>query len=148
MPLELKEQFLAGSGAVSIRYFLTPSEKRPYLEVLVVRYSGEYPCGSAGNADARYMHAMAKAAVAAFEPWGVIHDLSDLRYEWGDLLEMVFSVGPEVEPSPVAVVVGPSCEEAVRTLCHGINSDEPLDALGWVFRDLQSAWRYVADQIA
>jgi hypothetical protein len=147
VPLLLTEQFLEGSGAVSIRYFLIPSEKRPYLEVLVVRYSGVYPFGSAGNADARYMYAMAKAAVAAFEPWGVIHDLSDLRYKWGDLLEMVFSVGPEVEPSPVAAVVGPGCEEAVRTLCHGINSDEPLESLGWVFRDLESAWRYVADRI-
>jgi len=147
LSLELREQFLKGSGAVSIRYFLTPSEKRPFLEILVLRYSGEYPFGSAGNADASYMHAMVKAAVAAFEPFGVIHDLSELKYEWGDLLEMVFSVGPETEPSPVAVVVGPGCEEAVRTLCHGINSTEPLDSLGWVFRDLQSAWRYVADLI-
>lgn len=147
MPLELKEQFLAGSGAVSIRYFLTPSEKRPYLEVLVIRYSGRYPHGSAGNEDARYMQAMAKAAVAAFEPWGVIHDLSDLRYKWGDLLEMVLAVGPDVDPAPVAVVVGPRCEGAVRTLYLGVDSREPLESIGWVFRDLQSAWRYVADQI-
>jgi hypothetical protein len=146
--LALTEQFLAGSGSVSIRYFLTPSEKQPYLEVLVIRYSGEYPFGSGGNADAIYMHAMAKAAVAAFEPWGVIHDFSELRYEWGDMLEMVFGVGPAVEPSPVAIVVGPGCEEAIRTLCHGERSSEPLDSLGWAFRDLPSAWRYVVDRIA
>jgi len=147
MPLHLREEFLAGSGSISIRYFLTPSEKRPHLEVLVIRYTGEYPSGSGGNADAVYMHAMAKAAVAAFEPWGVIHDLSELRYEWGDLLEMVFGVGPEFEPAPVALVVGPGCEEAIRTLCHGIDSKEPIDTLGWVFRDLPSAWRYVVDRI-
>lgn len=145
--LILKEQFLVGSGAVSIRYFLTPSEKRPFLEVLVIRYSGEYPIGSRGNADAIYMHAMAKAAVAAFEPFGVVHDFSELRYEWGDMLEMVFGVGPESEPSPVAIVVGPGCEEAIRTLCHGVQSSEPLESLGWAFRDLPSAWRYVADRI-
>ena len=147
MSLELEERFLAGSGSVSIRYFLTPSEKRPYLEVLVIRYTGEYPSGSDGNEDARWMHAMATAAVAAFGPWGVIHDLSGLRYEWGDMLEMVFGVGPEVEPSPVAVVVGPGCEEAVRTLCLGLSSPEPIDTLGWMFRDLPAAWRYVADRI-
>ena len=146
MALDLEERFLAGSGSVAIRYFLTPSEKRPD-EVLVIRYSGQYPFGSGGNADARYMHAMAKAAVAAFEPSGVIHDFSELRYEWGDMLEMVFGVGPEVEPSPVAIVVGPGCEEAIRTLCHGPNSSEPLDTLGWAFRDLPSAWRYVAHRI-
>jgi hypothetical protein len=145
--LSLKEQFLAGSGSVTIRYFLVPSEKRPYLEVLVIRYTGEYPVGSGGNADAVYMHAMATAAVAAFEPWGVVHDFSELRYEWGDMLEMVFGVGPKVEPSPVAIVVGPGCEEAIRTLCHGEGSSEPLDSLGWAFRDLLSAWGYVADRI-
>jgi hypothetical protein len=95
------------------------------------------------------MHAMAKAAVAAFQPWGVIHDFSGLRYEWGDMLEMLFEVGPEVEveASPVAIVVGPGCEEAIRTLCHGLYSSEPIDTLGWAFRDLPSAWRYVADRI-
>ncbi len=119
LELDLKEQFLTGSGSVFIRFFLVPSEKRPYLKVLVIRYWGVYPFGSGGNADARYMHAMAKAAVAAFMPWGVVHDFSELRYEWGDMLELVFGVGPEVEPSPVAIVVGPGCEEAIRTLCHG-----------------------------
>lgn len=93
------------------------------------------------------MHAMAKAAVAAFEPFGVIHDFSELHYEWGDMLEIVFWVGPETEPSPVAIVVGPGCEAAIRTLCHGISSSEPIESLGWVFRDLSSAWRHVADRI-
>lgn len=147
MELELKEQFLAGSGAVSLRYFLAPSEKRPQAEVLVIRYSGEYPFGSEGNADAVYMHAMAEAAVALFDPWGVIHDFSELSYEWGDMLETVFDVGPEHESAPVAIVVGPHCEDAIRTLCHGVQSTESLDSLGWAFRDLASAWRYVVDHI-
>lgn len=147
MALDLREEFISGSGAVTIRYFLTPSEKRPYLEVLVIRYSGEYPSGSAGNTDAQYMHAMAHAAVVLFDPSGVIHDFSELRYEWGDLLEIVFGVGPEVDPSPVAIVVGPGCEEAIRTLCHGLNSSEPITSLGWAFRDLPSAWRYIIDRI-
>jgi hypothetical protein len=165
MALKLTEQFLAGSGSVALRYFLTSSEKRPHLEILIIRYTGEYPFGSGGNADAIYMHAMATAAVTAFGPFGVIHDFSELRYEWGDLLEMVFGVGPEIErspdnlqekvfgvgpeakASPVAIVVGPGCEEAIRTLFHGVDSSEPIDTVGWVFRDLHAAWRYVTDRI-
>jgi hypothetical protein len=165
MALKLTEQFLAGSGSVTLPYFLTPSEKRPHLEILVIRYTGEYPSGSGGNADAIYMHAMAKAAVTAFGPFGVIHDFSELMYEWGDLLEMVFTVGPAIErspddlqrkvfgvspetkASPVAIVVGPGCEEAIRTLFHGVGSSEPIDTVGWVFRDVQAAWRFVADRI-
>ncbi len=145
--LELKEQFLVGSGSVAVRYFLTPSRNRPTLEVLVIRYTGIYPFGSSGNADGNYMFAMAKAAVAAFDPSGVIHDFSEFRYEWGDELEKVFFVGTEMERSPIALVVGPGCEEAIRTLCLGIESREPIECLGWAFRDLPSAWRYVDDRI-
>jgi hypothetical protein len=64
------------------------------------------------------------------------------------MLEMVFGVGPEREQSPVAIVVGPGCEEAIRTFCHGARSSEPLESLGWAFRNLPSAWRYVVDRIA
>jgi hypothetical protein len=63
------------------------------------------------------------------------------------MLEMVFDVGPEIEPSPVAIVVGPGCEEAIRTLCHGERSSKSLETLGWAFRDLSTAWSYVADRI-
>jgi hypothetical protein len=77
---------------------------------------------------------------------GVIHDLTDLSYEWGDMLEQVF-IGPDVEHSTMAVVVGPKCEEAVRTLCLGESSNEPLEKIGWVFRDLKSAWAYVDARI-
>jgi hypothetical protein len=50
-------------------------------------------------------------------------------------------------PSTFRQVLVNRQEEAVRTLCHGINNDKPLETLGWVFRDLQSAWRYIADWI-
>jgi len=92
------------------------------------------------------MHAMAKAAVAAFEPFGVIHDFSELRYKWGDMLEMVFGVGPEAEPSPVAIVVGPGCEEAIRTLCTA-NAAASHSIAGLGVPRPAVAWRYVADRI-
>src|SRR5262249_38293395 len=128
----LQERTLSELSKVQVRYFLGSSTQRPYVEILVIKYVGTYPFGSSGNDDAQYMYAMAKAGVAAFEPWGVIHDLSELDYEWGDRLNMAFDVGPaelqggaEVVLSlfgdgnssrakQPAVVVGPRCEEAVR----------------------------------
>jgi hypothetical protein len=144
---ELRERKLADLSDIQVRYFLAESKTKPYLEILIIHYSGTYPVGSAGNDDACYMYALAKAGIAAFEPWGVVHDLSELSYEWGDMLDMVLGVGPDHRSSPVAVVVGPGCEEAVRTLLLGINSPEPIDKVGNVFRDLPTAWEYVANQI-
>jgi hypothetical protein len=92
------------------------------------------------------MRAMAKAGITAFEPWGVIHDLSELSYEWGDMLDRVF-IGPDFEPSPRAIVVGPKCEDAVRTLLLGMHSTESLEKAGNVFRSLDTAWRYVDARI-
>lgn len=144
---------------IEVRYFTGPSSKKPYLETLVIRYIGVYPFASGGNGDARYMHAMAVAGVDAFEPWAVIHDLSELSYEWGDMLEFVFAVGPPVampmgnnsatvpETERIAIIVGPKCEEGVRTLLLGEASEEPIENAGNVFRTLDAAWEYVEARI-
>ena len=165
MPVpKLEERTLGELSQIQVRYFLGPSRKHQHLEILVIRYTGIYPFGSAGNDDAQYMKAMAKAGVAAFKPWGVIHDLSELTYKWGDRLEMAF-IGPEDNakegefleaifgPSDPAlagqpaVVVGPQCEEAVRTLVLGENSQEPIEKVGYIFRHLEKAWDFVESQI-
>jgi hypothetical protein len=163
---QLQERSLSALSKIAVRYFLGPSSRKPYLEILVIRYSGKYPIGSAGNDDAQYMYAMAKAGVAAFRPWGVIHDLSELVYEWGDRLDMCFGVGPcdslgesellvldlfgegrSSRATQPGIVVGPGCAEAVRTLLLGENSQEPLENVGNVFRELGDAWAFVDAQI-
>jgi hypothetical protein len=146
----LRERTLSGLSKIRVSYFVGPSSRKPYLEILVVKYVGTYRPGSLGNDDARFMYAMAMAGVAAFEPWGVVHDLSELKYTWGDQLDTVFTAGPQNGPEsavPVAVVVGPRCEQAVRTLLLGVKSQEPLESVGFVFRDLESAWAFVEEHI-
>jgi hypothetical protein len=159
---KLQERTLGELSQIKVRYFLGPSRHQPYLPILVISYNGTYPPGSAGNDDAQYMRAMAKAGVVAFEASGVIHDLSELTYEWGDRLDSAF-IGPEdnadgsellgaVFGSPplageAAVVIGPQCEEAVRTLLLGENSQESIDKLGYVFRRLEDAWEFVETQL-
>lgn len=161
---KLQERHLVELSQIKVRYFLGTARQEPDLEILIIRYTGIYPSGSAGNDDADYMKAMAKAGVAAFKPWGVIHDLSELTYEWGDRLEIAF-VGPEDDANasellgavfgtsspPLAgqpaVVVGPQCEESVRTLLLGEISKEPIEKIGYVFRHLEGAWEFVESQI-
>ena len=89
---------------------------------------------------------MAEAALAAYEPMALILDLSGLHYEWGDDMDQVLSAGEStyVDGSfPMALVVGDKCREGLRTLCHGINSTERLESLGWAHSDLDAAWSYI-----
>lgn len=144
--MKLTEQRLLDLSKIEVRFFTVPSSKKPYLETLVIKYGGVYGHGSGGNDDARYMRALARAAIDAFRPWGVVHDLSELSYEWGDMLESVF-IGPDFEPFPTAIIVGPKCEQSLRTLLLGLDSKEPIEKAGNVFRNLDDAWAYVDAQI-
>lgn len=162
MPVpNLREQSLGNLSGIEVRFFLGESGRHTGVEILVIRYRGEYPIGSAGNGDGRYMTAMAEAGISAFNPWGVIHDLTGLNYQWGDWLENVFIGPPQNEAGKLlgkifgqappaqqpAIVVGPACEEAVRTLLLGESSKEPLESIGYVFRDLDAAWAFIEAQL-
>ncbi|MNI49415.1 hypothetical protein D3C73_1040250 [compost metagenome] len=115
--------------------------------ILIIKCSGTYRIGSAGDGDALYMLAMGRAALAAWSPSGVILDWSELDYQWGDLLEMVLDVGVDQylnAPFPRAVIVGDKCEEAFKTLILGFNGEDSIEKLGYVFRDIESGVNYIA----
>src|SRR5262245_30279629 len=107
-------------SSVKVRFFETRREDR---RVLRLRYEGTYGFGSGGNSDARFMRAMGVAALEMYEPSAVIVDLSDVAYEWGDMLDSVFDLGRDELPR--AVLVGPDCRHAIGTLLFGV--DDPRD---------------------
>lgn len=113
---------------------------------MILKFIGCYGFGSSGNPDAAFMSAIGKAALEAWSPDGLIIDLSDLHYEWGDQLERVFNIGNDQyidSPFPVALLVGANCEEAVRTLLLGMHSAQTIKEIGWVFTKLEEAWSYI-----
>ncbi len=135
---------------IKVNYYLGASDVFNYKEVLMIKYSGKYEFGSTGNSDATYMSAMGKAAIEAWEPSAVIIELQELEYEWGDRLDIIFNIGSDKyadEPFPVAVIVGSGCEEALRTLLLGTHSKEPIDSIEWVFKDFDTAWKYINKQL-
>jgi hypothetical protein len=137
--LKLEKLRLEDLSSIKIDFYMGVSKTVDYLDIMVIKYSGVYGFGSAGNSDAAFMYAMGKAALAAWEPSAVILDLSDLEYEWGDMLIMVLDIGGDQYRDaifPTALVVGPKCEEAVRSLL----ALEGLDAEEWIFTDLEKAW--------
>ena len=88
--------------------------------VLELRFGGEYGSGSAGNPDAAFMGDMVSLAIGSC-PWvdGVLLDLSELVYDWGDAIERVFdAVTRRDERLPVACVIlgGPRSAPALSSL--------------------------------
>ncbi len=134
------------TSSIGVTFRRGYSATTTYLDILIVSYTGQYPFGSSGNSDAHYMFAMGNAALHAYSPSGVIIDMSELHYEWGDMLEMVFGIGSDQYVDAEfrwPQFVGPHCREAVRTLIHGGKQRKQIEDIGWVFESLEAAWEYV-----
>lgn len=144
-----REVRLSELSDIQVEYFIGPSKTVEYCDIMIIKYSGEYGFGSAGNSDAVYMKAMGRAALEAWEPDAVILEWSELKYEWGDMLALALDIDiGRCEPAlPMAVVVGPPCEEAVRTLLLGINSEEGLETIEWMFKNKDEAIAYIEKQL-
>ncbi|MCE5170818.1 hypothetical protein LQV63_16050 [Paenibacillus profundus] len=125
--------------------YLTKSRMCQYNDIMALQFKGNYGYGSKGNCDAAYMKAVATAALSVWEPTALIIDLSELTYEWGDRLEEIFYIGThqyDDTPFPTALVVGPDCEEGIRTLLWGVHSAKSVHEADWVYTDMQSALEY------
>lgn len=146
MKIKTEQVKLEELSSIEYEVHIGNSNTVDYLEIMILKFRGTYGFGSDGNSDAAYMSAIGKAVLEAWEPGGLVIDLSELTYEWGDRLEYVFSIGSDKysdTPFPVSLIVGKKSEEAIRKLLLGIDSNESIENTGWVFRDLDHAWNYV-----
>ena len=106
--------------------------------VLVVSFSGTYPPGSLGNAHGRFMAHATVHGLAAFNPWCVLLDLRELRYEWGNTLLAVFEQITQYSSDasfPVVVVTSGKCRDAFLSLVRPAGAPAP----DWHFEDLDAA---------
>jgi len=113
---------------ITARYSRTTFEDRE--RILVIAFAGDYREGSAGNPDAARMRAHVAAAVAAWGCDGVVLDLTELGYRWGDGLIGVFEAtdGDARLPRPGAVVAGPRSRGGLSSLCDPAALSDDLDA--------------------
>ena len=129
--------------------FLGEAEKGSGKSILVIRFKGEYRQGSAGEPDAKYIFAKLQAAYQAWESWGIIIDMSEFKYGWGDDLDGFTALRPFEwcdEEYPFALIVGPECETALATLYYG-DLDKKSFSEPWIFRDITTGWKYVEDEL-
>jgi len=112
--------------------------------ILLARFVGTYRIGCKGNPDAMFIASMARAAVLRWGPSGVILDLSELGYKWGDMMELVLHprqwAGFE---TPFAVVVGPECRDAIATLKFGVGTTKHATDIEGYFDALPAAVEYL-----
>lgn len=145
--MNLRELKIAPDSEIAHEMYLVDLPSLPGSEALVMKFIGTYGYGSGGNGDARYMTAMTKAAIEYCGPNALIFDLSELGYEWGDMLEAVLSTGYQLwgdEDVPHAIVVSGLCEPAIRSL---LSDEMLLDELDFLQHGLKDAVNYV-DRIA
>ena len=162
--IEREKVDLFGLSDISVEYEIMRRVK-PYREILVCKFSGIYKSGCEGYEDAQFIGSMINAGLAAWEDTiGLIVDFSDLDYIWGDNLVFgynhVYRTYLENKNLSLeergcnfryaiqsALIVGPKCQEAIRTLILGENSEEPIDTIPWIFHDIESAFKFIEKQI-
>ncbi|MCG8577187.1 MAG: hypothetical protein MI810_20055 [Flavobacteriales bacterium] len=146
--IKLNQLFPDDISQIDVSYFTGMSRITDYFDIMVVKYTGKYGIGSAGNGDAHYMYGRGEYGLSVYDPMGVILDFTDLDYQWGDKMDMVFDVGTRQfnKEFPRALVVGDACKEAIGTLILG-TSDLPASSEEWIFESLEEAWTYVETKI-
>ncbi|EMI21736.1 hypothetical protein RMSM_01343 [Rhodopirellula maiorica SM1] len=98
---------------------LPPHERFSQPEFLHVAFHGEYRPGAEGKPDALYITAAIAALDTAWCSEAFIVDLTDLKYNWGDEMSWLWSIGYQQTfraQRPLAVIVGDSCRNALQTL--------------------------------
>jgi hypothetical protein len=119
---------------------LETTGRHSFCYTLIAKFSGEYRPGSAGSPDASFIVGITELAVGIWHPAGLILDLSELRYEWGD--EMEWLLPPSVG-CKAAVVVGPGCAPAIATLLWGLKTEKSATDAEFIFDSVQAAWESV-----
>lgn len=134
---------LGDSTEIRVSYLLGRSPRVGVRPILVIRFVGA--CRT--EVDARYMLAMGKAGLSAWEPDGLIIDLTGLDCgKRADGLTSLLYLGEGAfgtENLPQAVILGPGCEQAIRSFFEPAEAGCRVEAVeGW-FQDIRSATDFV-----
>ncbi|MEU8238284.1 hypothetical protein AB0C07_08570 [Actinoplanes missouriensis] len=104
-------------------------------DLLLVTFAGVYGVGSAGNSDAAFMQGVVVLGLRAFTPAGVVLDLREVDYRWGDMMGAVLNAAIVRGVAPGVVVSG-MCRPALTSLVGAELGEDP-DA--WLFDDPDDA---------
>ena len=127
---------------IDCEFFLETTGKNRYWYTLIAKFRGRYRDGSAGAPDAALIRGLTHTAIEVWRPAAVVLDLSELHYEWGDEMDLLFDVGADQHVKS-AIVVGPACTKAIATLMWGVDTTRSATEAENIFDNLEEAWAYV-----
>lgn len=131
---EIKTEFYRGK--LSLEYY--------DVSIVTIKFIGEYRLGSEGNPDANFMRSIIEFAKCYFNPKGVIIDLRELKYEWGDELERTFWAGKYIA---FAVLISDLNKKAIGTLVNFGKENIPATEKEYIYDSFELAWDYVINEI-
>lgn len=130
---------LSLSGLSDLKYdFTLWADQSQLPEILVVSFHGLYDHGSLGNGDGRLMAAIVSAGVVAWQPSGLVLDLRDLDYEFGNTILGAINVGYDEDHgwlTPTRIVVSSKSSDGLNSLMEFVKRD-PAD---WLCPDVEQA---------
>lgn len=111
------------------------------FDAIAIHFHGAYGQGSQGNGDGRFMAAMTHAVLQAWRPAGIILDLRELEYQFGNTLLDAITAGREEDKwiTPTRLVVSGKCDNGITTLMAW----NRLDPADWLFRTVEEAYQKV-----
>jgi hypothetical protein len=135
------------SKNLDYKIYSCPFEAKAYFEAIIVAFSGNYGFGSRGSDDAKFMTAIIKAALAAWKPLGLVIDLSQMQYEWGDLIAKAIDAGAGHyidRPFPTTIVVSDLNREGLTSLIREEMGGNPKE---WLFESLEAAIQTIEKRV-
>jgi hypothetical protein len=148
-PGQLEERLLVrnldNERNITTSYRVAPSPFLKSAEILMISFSGIYERGSAGHKDAMYILGKIHFALYMTEAIGIIIDLRELKYVWGNEMNSIIGCSFEMKFGDVfpAIIVGPHCHKAIASLGgkrHATDEEH-------VFETFDEAWQYVKQNI-
>ncbi len=140
---------LGESTAVQVRYSLGRTRRDDRGQILIIKYEGICRPGVPGEVDGRFMLAMGKAGLTAWEPDGLVIDLGDFDCkERGESLTSLLYLGEGVfgtENLPQAV--GPRCGHAIRTFFDDSGESSGSAPTEGLCHDIRAAIDYVEKEM-
>jgi hypothetical protein len=121
---------------ISYDFKCTYYKGTPHIDILIIAFHGDYRDGSTGSADAGLIRGILKIGAEAFNPYSILIDFTDLKYEWGDNLDLSFE---DAAPITTVVLVGNKCRKAMSTLAFGIDTDREIVDNVFFFDDFDKA---------
>lgn len=129
----MKLQVITLAGLSKLMYEIALwQDQSKQLDIIVLSFAGTYQLGSLGSGDGRFMAGIANAVVSAWLPSGLILDLRELKYDFGDTILDAVNVGYDETHGwciPTRIVVSELSHSGMSSLMNFVKR-EPSE---WLF---------------